>query len=432
MSKPHRTTRATASRILAGIVIASVTTLTACSSPQDGSDGDAAVTATPGPGGGDASSDTSTTATESSAQPDAGAAATASASPSVAAASPTATDAAAPAVDTSQVPQSLTGLAQGLYADGQVSMTESVRKVLGDRAMDDLTTQVKVSGTTGQWKGSGVAVLTVGNDVTLAVEAPGGWQIVGGWWPSLGVDQPVLGGARHVLLLGSDARPGEAVDRSRADTIQVVGVDGEGGGGVLGIARDSWVTMPSGGKAKINAALAQAGPEGQLSTVAATTGLPIEGYLLTGFEDFTALVDALGGVTVDAPRSVEEVPAGQSTLDGPLALLYSRHRKTLPDGDFGRSLHQGIVLLGIAAQTRARGPQGLPALLSTASPHVRSNLSAAQALTLAANVYVVDPGRVGQSVAKGGFGWSDDGQSIVLLDQAAYDDFADFTDGNLD
>ncbi len=373
-----------------------------------------------------------TPATGSSTQPDAGAIATASVSPSAAAASPTTTEAAAPTVDTAQVPKPLTGLAEGLYGDGPVSMSDSVREALGDRSVDDLTGQVEVSGTTGQWKGTGVAVLTSGKDVTLAVEAPSGWQIVGGWWPSLGVDQPVLGGVRHVLLLGSDARPGEAADRSRADTIQVVGVDGRGGGGVLGIARDSWVTMPSGGKAKINAALAQAGPEGQLSTVAATTGLPIEGYLLTGFEDFTALVDALGGVPVDAPRTVKEVPAGQSTLDGPLALLYSRHRKTLPDGDFGRSLHQGVVLLGIAAQTRARGPQGLPALLSTASPHVRTNLSAAQALTLAANVYVVDPGRVGQSVAKGGFGWSNDGQSIVLLDHAAYDDFADFKDGNLD
>lgn len=337
-----------------------------------------------------------------------------------------------PVVDTAQVPKPLTGLAEGLYGDGQVSMSDSVRHALGDRAVDDLSGQVEVSGTTGQWKGTGIAVLTSGKDVTLAVESSDGWQIVGGWWPSLGVAAPILGGARHVLLLGSDARPGEAVDRSRADTIQVVGVDGGGGGGVLGIARDSWVPMPAGGKAKINAALAQAGPEGQQSTVAAVTGLPIEGYLLTGFEDFTALVDALGGVSIDAPRSVQEVPAGQSTLDGPLALLYSRHRKTLPDGDFGRSLHQGVVLLGIAATARARGPEGLPALLSTASPYVSSNLSAAQALTLAANVYVVDPGRVGQSVAKGGFGWSDDGQSIVLLDDAAYDDFADFKDGNLD
>lgn len=235
-----------------------------------------------------------------------------------------------------------------------------------------------------------------------------------------------------MLFLGSDARAGEAVDSSRADTIQVVGVDGTGGGGVLGIARDSWVTMPSGGKAKINAAMAEGGPAGQQSTVAATTGLPIEGYLLTGFEDFTALIDALGGVTVDAPRSVKDVPAGQGTLDGPLALLYSRHRKTLPDGDFGRSLHQGVVLLGVAATARAQGPGSLPALLTTASPHVRSNLSAAQVLTLAANVYVVSPAQVGQALAKGDLGWSDDGQSIVLLDDAAYADFAVFADGNLD
>lgn len=334
-------------------------------------------------------------------------------------------------VDTHDVPSGLTGLAQGLYAGDEISMTRSVADALGQRNLEELTAEVAVSGSSGEWKGTPLAVLTAGDDVTLAVKGERGWQVVGGWWPSLGVDQPVLGGTRHVLLLGSDARPGEPVEGMRADTLQVVGVDGRGGGGVLGIARDSWVTMPSGRKNKINAAMVEGGPSAQQSTVAAVTGLPIEGYALTGFESFTGLVDALGGVSINAPRSVLDIPSGPSRLDGATALRYARERKTVPGGDFGRSAHQGVVLVGIAAMVRAGGPESLPGLLSTASPYVRSNLSAAQVLTLAANVYVVSPGKVGATVAKGGFGWSKDGQSIVLLDKAAYDAFADFKDGNL-
>ncbi|MGI8949640.1 MAG: LCP family protein [Ornithinimicrobium sp.] len=421
-------------------LIASLTTVTACSSedraaaPTEGES-----QATESPAAADSATETQALMGDVAARTTAAPSAAADSSPttgrpsaSAAASSPTSTAVAAPAVDTDAVPAPLAGLAEGLYAEGQVSMSDAVRRALGERTVADLAARVEVAGATGEWKGTGIAVLTSGEDVTLAVEADGGWQIVGGWWPSLGVDQPVLGGARHMLFLGSDARPGEAVDRARADTIQVVGVDGRGGGGVMGIARDSWVTMPSGGKAKINAAMVEAGPAGQQSTVAAATGLPIEGYLLTSFEGLTGLVNGLGGVPVDAPRRVLQVPAGNSVLDGKTALRYSRERKTVPGGDFGRSRHQGVVLLGMAAMAREQGPKGLPAILSTASPHVLSNVSAAQALTFGANAYVVSPGQVGTSVAKGGFGWSDDGQSIVLLDGAAYDDFADFADGNLD
>ena len=34
--------------------------------------------------------------------------------------------------------------------------------------------------------GTPVAVVTAGSDVTLAVGPT--WKVVGGWWPSLGVD----------------------------------------------------------------------------------------------------------------------------------------------------------------------------------------------------------------------------------------------------
>ena len=90
--------------------------------------------------------------------------------------------------------------------------------------------------------------------MTLAVEKDGTWTAVGGWWPWLrGVRNRCLGPAkRHVLLIGSDAREkkGEKFGEARADALQVVGMDGKGGGGILGIPAGPVVDDAQGGKAK--------------------------------------------------------------------------------------------------------------------------------------------------------------------------------------
>ena len=52
-------------------------------------------------------------------------------------------------------------------------------------------------------------------------------------------------------------------------------------------------------------------------------------------------------------------------------------------------------------------------------------------LTLAATVFVTDIGKVGNRVAKGGFGMTSGGASIVRLDAQARGYFADLRDGNL-
>ena len=46
-----------------------------------------------------------------------------------------------------------------------------------------------------------------------------------------------------MLAIGSDARPGQPLERTRADVLQVIGIDGSGGGGVMGLARDLWVPL---------------------------------------------------------------------------------------------------------------------------------------------------------------------------------------------
>ena len=77
------------------------------------------------------------------------------------------------------------------------------------------------------------------------------------------------------------------------------------------------------------------------------------------------------------------------------------------------------------------GPAKLPGILEMAAPNITTNLSAEQVLTFAAGVYITEPNKVHNRVAIGGFGWTSDGQSIVLLDANARRLFADIRDGNL-
>ena len=333
-------------------------------------------------------------------------------------------------------PAGLAALVSTLYAGGDLTHTSSPTAAKALTARRAATGSVDATAKVGSWMGTPVAVVTAGDDVTLAVGPT--WTVVGGWWPSLGVARPSLGsGPRWVLAIGSDARKGQPLERTRADVLQVIGVDGKGGGGVMGMARDLWVPLSTGGKGKINSAMVFGGPRAQVSTVRSVTGLPVEGYVVLGFSGFKKIVDAEGGVPIVIPKTVVAshaknlvIKAGAQTLSGAEALAYARERKTLPDGDFGRSRHQGEVILAAAIKAKLAGPIAIPSALSSFSTVGKSNLSAEQILTFTAGLHQLSPLKVGRGVAQGAFGWAGQ-QSIVVLGNQARSLFAEFRDGNL-
>ena len=332
-------------------------------------------------------------------------------------------------------PSELQQVVDTVYGGGVlgVSASASAAKALATRK--PTSTRPAGRAKVGDWMGVPVAVVTVGQDVTLAVGPR--WQVVGGWWPSLGVAEPSLGGGpRWVLAIGSDARPGQDLTRTRADTLQVVGLDGTGGGGVMGMARDLWVPLSTGGSGKINSAMASGGPTAELATVKRVTGLPIEGYVVIGFTGFTKVIDEQGGIPIVIPKTVNAahakivVEAGPQILSGREALAYARERKTLPDGDFGRSRHQSEILIAAAIKAKLLGPIALPGVMTSVSRYAKSNLTAEQMLTYAAAFYQLNPTKIGHEVAKGPTGWVGS-QSVVTLGAEARRIFADFRDGNL-
>ena len=334
------------------------------------------------------------------------------------------------------MPADLAAVIKPLYFGGAVRSSTSAAKALRRRTPVKATGRVVVTGAVSIFQGVPIAVVTSGRDVTLAVKAPR-WKVVGGWWPSVGLPAPSLGGARRVLMVGSDARPGQSVNNSRADSLHIVGVDGRGGGGVLGIARDSYVNLATGGKGKINSALTFGGPMGLQRTVVSVTGVPLEGYVITGFDGFKRIIDGIGGLPMKVPVTVigagadVVIKAGPNLLTGRAALAYGRQRHTVAGGDFGRSANQGLLIMAAAGFTKLSGPAKLPGILQIAAPNITTNLSAEQVLTFAAGAFVTVPSKVHNRVAAGTFGWTADRQSIVLFDASARRMFADIKDGNL-
>ena len=154
-------------------------------------------------------------------------------------------------------------------------------------------------------------------------------------------DRPVNTAATDILLLGSDQRSGaeaQYVTGARADTIMVLHIPEDGSAAYLvSIMRDTWVNIPGYGSHKVNAGLNYGGVDLQVATIEQLLGIQMDHVAEIDFQGFKALVDTLGGVTVDVPLNFSTdnytFTAGPQTLNGGQALEFVRQRYAFSDGD---------------------------------------------------------------------------------------------------
>jgi LCP family protein required for cell wall assembly len=181
-----------------------------------------------------------------------------------------------------------------------------------------------------------------------------------------------LGGAgyplwspNNVLVLGSDQRtantrePGAQTGVGRSDSIMLMRVGG-GANSRLSIARDTIVDIPGFGRQKINAAFALGGTALAVRTVESYTGVDVNHVVVVSFEDFPALIDAMGGITYQGGCVVSRINggfrnggytlhlrAGKTHIDGKQALALARTRKNLcnpRESDLTRAHRQQKVI----------------------------------------------------------------------------------------
>lgn len=154
--------------------------------------------------------------------------------------------------------------------------------------------------------------------------------------------------ATRFLLLGIDRAPAGSM-AGRSDTMIVFSVNPLAAVKALSIPRDLWVPIPDYGENRINAAhfFAEAeqpgrGPASALNTVNNNFGLGLKYYLRFNLENFPAVVDALGGMTLTLSQPMSGYPPGDYPLNGTEALAFVRSRS---DGDDFFRMAQGQVFI---------------------------------------------------------------------------------------
>jgi LCP family protein required for cell wall assembly len=243
---------------------------------------------------------------------------------------------------------------------------------------------------------------------------------------------PVLDGSEpiFVLLIGSDARPGEDPARTRADSIHILAINpAKAKASIVGFPRDSFVAVPGSGSTKINNAMAIGGPELVVEAVEQVTDLTMDYWALTWFEGFKSMIRDVGGLSMNVPFDVfdtfagAEITAGEQVLTGPDALAFARARHALPSGDFGRSENQGRLMVAAIAQFRrefSKDPSRLLTWIGAGLRNAQTDVPLDELMTLAFTATTINPKRVVNVVLPGSVGMSGT-TSIVSLNQTALD-----------
>lgn len=219
-------------------------------------------------------------------------------------------------------------------------------------------------------------------------------------------------GVLWVLALGSEAGPGEDVMQGRTDAIQLIGVNWDTGRSVaIGLPRDLYVELPN-GRARISNALQQGGPEGAAREVDELLGIEPDLVLVTGFDGFLSMMDAVGEVRVDSPLAFTtedggvRVRRGSNTFDAQEALAYVRTREGLPgDSDFDRAANHQRLLLGVLERLRAaEDEEGFMERATLAAlGGVQTDLSPSEVFRLLQALTTLAPGKATSCIIGGEF-----------------------------
>ena len=201
-------------------------------------------------------------------------------------------------------------------------------------------------------------------------------------------DLPTPQGIYTVMILGSDSRGGNAF---RTDVMILLVVNAEKGkASMVSFPRDLWVTIPGWGENRINTAMEFGGFSMLQATMEYNFGLKPQHYVLTNFDGFFKIVDALEGVKVQVEKPLSDrcdvpgrdscsVKPGLVDMDGPTALWYVRSRHTTSDMD--RTRRQQEMLQGMLRQLLTiRGISKAPEIFNIVSKNVQTDVTWQDAL----------------------------------------------------
>ncbi|MDK0707947.1 LCP family protein [Clostridium perfringens] len=202
-------------------------------------------------------------------------------------------------------------------------------------------------------------------------------------------------GITNILLLSSDARPGE--DVSRSDSIMILTIDNINKKlKVTSLMRDMLVKIDGHGEEKLNHAFAYGGPTKTIETIQNNFGIKLHNYVIVDFSAFVKVIDAINGIEVtikdyeldelnkyiiDGGGSERDLLTSPGTynLNGYQALSYARIRK-VGNGEYERTERQRAVLQIALEKVKDMSTVKLVSLLNELFPYVKTNISLGNAM----------------------------------------------------
>jgi polyisoprenyl-teichoic acid--peptidoglycan teichoic acid transferase len=223
-------------------------------------------------------------------------------------------------------------------------------------------------------------------------------------------------GVVWVLVLGRDSK-------GDTDTIEMLALDGETGAAAgIGIPRDSWVRLPD-GMARINEAWSQGGPDLAARAGGDLVGVAPDFVLVTGFEGFLEMSDAVGEVEVRSPVAFETdqgfaVRKGPNRFDAEEALDFASSRDDLAS-DFERMANNQALLLGYLRSLRDREDEKgfMEDVTLAALGGLETDLAPTDLYRLAQAVTQVDPDRVTGCLVSGSPLTTREGAQVIRADK---------------
>lgn len=195
----------------------------------------------------------------------------------------------------------------------------------------------------------------------------------------------IEGDVVNIMLIGQDRRPGE--ERARSDSMILVSLNkNKGTIQLTSFMRDLYVQVPGYLDTRLNAAYRYGGTDLMNETFKVNFGLEIDGNVMVDFDEFTEIIEIVGGVTLDISsaeagymnkNSKNHFKAGTNYFNAEDALTFTRMRYAAGN-DYGRTDRQRRVLMAIAYSLRDADLVTIFNLIDQVLPHIVTNLTDAQ------------------------------------------------------
>jgi LCP family protein required for cell wall assembly len=193
----------------------------------------------------------------------------------------------------------------------------------------------------------------------------------------------------NILLIGIDKN--EDGSDGRSDTNMLISIDNKTKTiRLISFLRDTYLEIPTVGKAKLNAAFSHGGPALTMQTLENNYKIQIDKYISVNSDNFAAIIDKMGGLDINMNQALcdaenrnmgSNLKPGVNHLNGRLALYYARIRET--DSDFGRTGRQREVVELMIKKFRSMNPLESNKIMYDYLPYVKTNLNDAELLYLA-------------------------------------------------